>query len=279
MNDVKNLQSIARDLRIEIIEMLTIAGNGHPGGSLSAIDILTALFFKVLRHDPKKPDWRERDRFVLSKGHGVPALYACLAKSSYFALSELKTLRRLGSPLQGHPDRVRLPGIEASTGSLGQGLSIAQGMAMAHRLDKIDAFAYCVLGDGEIQEGQVWEAALSIPMHKLDRLVAFVDWNKCQIDGFTKDVMNIEPVADKFRAFGWNVLEINGNDMSEILKALDEAKVNAKNKTGKPTMVVADTIKGKGVSFMEKAGVSWHGVSTNREQADAAIAELKALNF
>lgn len=274
MDKQQNLQKIANELRIEIIEMLTIAGNGHPGGSLSAIDILTALYFSELKHDPKKPDWHERDRFILSKGHGVPALYACLAKSGYFSLSMLKDLRKLGSPLQGHPDRVRLPGIEASTGSLGQGLSIAQGMAMAQRLDKMDSYVYCLMGDGEIQEGQVWEAALSIPMHKLDRLIAFVDWNKAQIDGLTKDVMNIEPIADKFKSFGWNVLSINGHDFGQILSALKQAKANVGS--GKPTMIVADTIKGKGVSFMEANLVAWHGVSPTREQADKAIAELKA---
>jgi transketolase len=270
----QELQTAARDLRVKAIEMIARAGNGHPGGSLSLADLVSALYFKVLKHDPKNPTWKERDRFILSKGHGVPAVYAAMAMTDYFPEKDLEQFRQLGSPLQGHPDRHRLPGIEASTGSLGQGLSIAQGAALAMRLDKIDSMVYCIMGDGEIQEGQIWEAALSIPMHKLDHLVGIVDWNKGQIDGQVKDVMNIEPIGEKFAAFGWNVIDIDGHDIGEILSALEKAKANAKAKTGKPTMIVADTLKGKGVKFMEEGKNAWHGAATNADQTKAAIEEL-----
>jgi transketolase len=271
---VKELKTAARDLRVKCIEMITRAGNGHPGGSLSLADLVSALYFKVLKHDPKNPAWKERDRFILSKGHGVPAVYAAMAMSGYFPEKELETFRQLGSPLQGHPDHHRLPGIEASTGSLGQGLSIAQGAALAMRLDNIDSMVYCIMGDGEIQEGQIWEAALSIPMHKLDHVCGVVDWNKGQIDGQVKDVMNIEPIGDKFRAFGWNVLEIDGHDMEAVVGAYEKARANAQAKTGKPTMIVADTLKGKGVKFMEEGKNAWHGSAPNAEQAKKAIEEI-----
>jgi transketolase len=273
----QELQTAARDLRVKAIEMIARAGNGHPGGSLSLGDLVSALYFKVLKHDPKNPAWKERDRFILSKGHGVPAVYAAMAMSGYFPEKDLEQFRQLGSPLQGHPDRHRLPGIEASTGSLGQGLSIAQGAALAMRLDKIDSMVYCIMGDGEIQEGQIWEAALSIPMHKLDHVVGIVDWNKGQIDGQVKDVMNIEPIGEKFAAFGWNVIDIDGHDIHAILGALEKAKANAKAKTGKPTMIVADTLKGKGVKFMEEGKNAWHGAATNADQTKAAIEELMKL--
>lgn len=275
MKSTAELREIARESRIKTIEMLCEAGSGHPGGSLSLTDLVTALYFRVLKHDPKNPHWKERDRFVLSKGHGVPAVYVAMAKTGYFPESELMNLRKLGSPLQGHPDRVRLPGIEASTGSLGQGLSIAQGMALGHRLDGIDSMVYCIMGDGEVQEGQVWEAALSCPMHKLDRLVAVIDWNKGQIDGQVKDVMNIEPIADKWRAFGWNVIEIDGHNMDQILDAFAKAKAHAQNRGGSPTMIVADTLKGKGVKFMEDGKNAWHGATPNKDQAAAACEELR----
>jgi transketolase len=273
----QELQTAARDLRVKAIEMIARAGNGHPGGSLSLADLVSSLYFKVLKHDPKNPTWKERDRFILSKGHGVPAVYAAMAMSGYFPEKDLEHFRQLGSPLQGHPDRHRLPGIEASTGSLGQGLSIAQGAALAMRLDKIDSMVYCIMGDGEIQEGQIWEAALSIPMHKLDHVVGIVDWNKGQIDGQVKDVMNIEPIGEKFAAFGWNVIDIDGHDIHAILGALEKAKANAKAKTGKPTMIVADTLKGKGVKFMEEGKNAWHGAATNADQTKAAIEELMKL--
>lgn len=270
----KELKTAAADLRAWCIKMIAAAGNGHPGGSLSLADLVSTFYFKMLKHDPKNPAWKERDRFILSKGHGVPAVYAAMAMTGYFPEEQLMTLRQLGSPLQGHPDRARLPGIEASTGSLGQGLSIAQGAALAMRLDGIDSMTYCVMGDGEIQEGQVWEAALSIPMHKLDHVCAIVDWNKGQIDGQVKDVMNIEPIADKFRAFGWNVIEADGHDFTAIIGAVEKAKANAKAKTGKPTMIVADTLKGKGVKFMEEGKNAWHGAATNAEQTKAALEEI-----
>ena len=268
------LKAATQELRAWCIKMITEAGNGHPGGSLSLADLVSVLYFKVLKHDPKNPSWKERDRFILSKGHGVPAQYAAMAMTGYFPTEQLLTLRKLGSPLQGHPDRARLPGIEASTGSLGQGLSIAQGAALAMRLDKVDSMVYCIMGDGEIQEGQVWEAALSIPMHKLDHLCAVVDWNKGQIDGQVKDVMNIEPIGAKFEAFGWNVLEIDGHDLGAIEKAFEAAKANAKKGTGKPTMIVADTLKGKGVKFMEEGKNAWHGNAPTSEQAKKALEEI-----
>ena len=273
MNE-SELKAHARDLRVWCLKMIHKAASGHPGGSLSLAEIMTAFYFKLLKHDPKNPLWKERDRFILSKGHGVPAQYAAMAMTGYFSEDMLMTLRQLGSPLQGHPDRARLPGIEASTGSLGQGLSIAQGMALGHRLDKIDSMVYCVMGDGEIQEGQIWEAAMSIPMHKLDHVCAIVDWNKGQIDGQVKDVMNIEPIADKFRAFGWKVIEADGHSFPSLVDAVNRAKQNAKEKTGMPTMIVADTLKGKGVKFMEEGQNAWHGSAPNQEQLDKATAEI-----
>lgn len=271
--DVQRLREIAGRLRIDIVEMLYHAASGHPGGSLSCIDLITALYFSRLRHDPKHPDWPGRDRFVLSKGHAVPALYAAMAESGYFPKSQLMTLRQLGSPLQGHPVNTALPGIEAPTGSLGQGLSVAQGMALASKLNGSPFHVYCIIGDGESQEGQIWEAAMSAPKFKLDTLTVFLDYNQGQIDGPVKDVMDIEPVMDKWRAFNWNVLEIDGHDMGAILKAIDTARAT----TGKPTFVVAHTVKGKGVSFMERQ-ISWHGVAPNKDQTDKALAELRALN-
>ncbi|HEY8280794.1 MAG TPA: transketolase [Bdellovibrionota bacterium] len=273
---VSELEKIAKDLRIWSLKMIHAAASGHPGGSLSLAELITAFYFKLLKHDPQKPLWKERDRFVLSKGHGVPALYAAMAMSGYFPEDKLMSLRKLGSPLQGHPDRARLPGIEASTGSLGQGLSIAEGMALGLRLDGIDSMVYCVMGDGEIQEGQVWEAAMSVPMHKLDHVCAIVDWNKGQIDGQVKDVMNIEPIADKWSAFGWNTIGIDGHSFPAIIDAVEKAKANAKRGTGKPTLIVADTLKGKGVKFMEEGKNAWHGSAPNQEQLDKAIAEIQA---
>lgn len=273
MANIESLYEMARDLRIDIIRMLTEAGNGHPGGSLSLVEILTSLYGQVLTYDPKNPDDPKRDRMILSKGHGVPALYAVLRRQGVHH-EDLLNLRKLGSALQGHPDRVRLPGIEASTGSLGQGLSVAIGMALSCRLDSIDNYIYCVMGDGEIQEGQVWEAALSAPMHKLDRLIAVVDWNKGQIDGLVKDVLNVEPIAEKFASFGWHTLKVNGHSIKELLDAFAQAKKNTG--TGKPTMIVADTIKGRGVSFMESDTVGWHGVAPTHEQAEQAIREIQS---
>src|SRR5712691_3578371 len=251
MADAK-LEAIARACRVQIIRMLTHAGSGHPGGSLSVIDLLTAIVFGRLRHDPKRPDWADRDRIVLSKGHAVPALYTTMARAGYFPESQLITLRKLGRPLQGHPDRVALPCIEAATGSLGQGLSIALGMALGLKLAKSPARVYCIIGDGESQEGQVWEAAmagpkLGQPAHPLDNLCLILDYNKIQLDGFVKKIMDLEPVVAKWKDFGWPVLEIDGHNVEQIDKALDQAEAT---KSG-PTFIVAHTVKGKGVSFME----------------------------
>jgi transketolase len=267
---VERLRTLTRDLRVDIIEMLCGAGSGHPGGSLSAIDIVATLFEVELRHRPGEPHWRDRDRFVLSKGHGVPALYATLAACGYFPRAELATLRRQGSRLQGHPANFLLPGVEASTGSLGQGLSVAVGMALAARLDGRPTRVYCLCGDGEIQEGQIWEAALAAAKWGLDNLCLFVDYNKGQIDGLVADVMPLEPLEDKWRAFGWHVQRRDGHDFAQILAALDEARHTA----GRPTVIIADTIKGKGVSFMEGLA-KWHGTAPNRAEADQAIAEIR----
>src|SRR5919197_1314612 len=239
--EIGHLQEISGRMRVAIIEMLTKAGSGHPGGSLSAIDILVALFFARMRHDPKRPAWPDRDRLVLSKGHGVPALYAVMAEAGYLPRAELATLRELGSRLQGHPVNSALPGIEACTGSLGQGLSVAQGMALASKIDGNRFHVYCVIGDGESQEGQIWEAAMSAPKFKLDTLTVFLDHNRGQIDGPVDQVMDIEPIEDKWRAFNWNVLRIDGHDFRQILSAIDEAR----STRGRPTIPIADTVKGK----------------------------------
>jgi transketolase len=268
------LESIARECRVQILRMLAHAGSGHPGGSLSVIDILVTLFFGRLRHDPRRPDWADRDRVVLSKGHAVPALYTVLATSGYFPEEQLITLRKLGSPLQGHPDRTTLPGIEAATGSLGQGLSISLGLALGLKLAGSAARVYCILGDGEIQEGQVWEAAMSAPKlgqpdHALDNLVVILDYNQIQLDNFVKKVLDIEPVITKWQAFGWPVIEIDGHDIGQIEKALDQAEATR----GKPTFVVAHTVKGKGVSFMEN-DPEWHGKAPKPAEAITAIREV-----
>ena len=273
MGEVR-LESIARECRVQILRMLAHAGSGHPGGSLSVIDILVTLFFGRLRHDPRRPDWTDRDRVVLSKGHAVPALYTVLAKAGYFPEKLLITLRKLGSPLQGHPDRTALPGIEAATGSLGQGLSISLGLALGLKLAGSAARVYCILGDGEVQEGQVWEAAMSAPKlgqpdHALDNLVVFLDGNQIQLDNFVKKVLDIEPVITKWQAFGWPVIEIDGHDIGQIAKALDQAEATR----GKPTFVVAHTVKGKGVSFMEN-DPEWHGKAPKPAEAIAAIREV-----
>jgi len=272
--DLARLESIAREGRAQIIRMLTHAGSGHPGGSLSVIDILTTLFFNRMRYDPKRPHWEDRDRFVLSKGHCVPAQYYCMAKAGFFPMDRLITLRKLGSPLQGHPDRVMLPGIEAATGSLGQGLSVAMGMALGLKLAGKSARVYCVVGDGEIQEGQVWESLMSAPKlgapdHHLDNLCVILDYNGIQLDNFVKKILDLEPVTDKLKAFGWPVLEVNGHDIAQVDKALDQAEATR----GGPTFIVAHTIKGKGVSFMEN-DPEWHGKAPKPEEAVRAIQEI-----
>jgi transketolase len=262
-------KSLARDMRVDIIRMIETAGSGHPGGSLSVIDLLTVLYWKFLKHDPKKPDWADRDRLILSKGHACPALYAVMAKRGYFDKSLLATLRKLGSPLQGHPDRMRLPGIEFSTGSLGQGLSVGVGMAFAAKLDKKAWKTYVVLGDGEMQEGQNWEAFMSAPKFGLDNLVAIVDHNGGQIDGQVHDVMDLEPLGDKLRSFNWDVQTIDGHDYA----AIENALANAQKAGGKPHAIIAKTIKGKGVSFME-GNIAWHGSAPKKEDADKAVQEI-----
>ena len=252
--------------------MITDAKSGHPGGSLSAIDLITALFFDEMKGiDAKQDPTKPRDHFILSKGHAVPALYAVLAKKGFIRYDELKTLRQTGSRLQGHPDRVRLPIVEASTGSLGQGLSVAQGMAMG--LQSTPSRVYCLLGDGEIQEGQIWEAALAAPKFGLSNLCAILDANNGQIDGPVDQVMPLEPIADKWKAFGWHVIEINGHDFQQIQNAFQEARRLQTQGSKKPVFILARTVKGKGVSFMEN-NIAWHGAAPSLEQCQQALAEL-----
>jgi transketolase len=272
--DLAKLEAIAREGRVQIIRMLTHAGSGHPGGSLSAIDILTTIYFNRLRYDAKRPDWEDRDRFILSKGHCVPAQYYCMAKAGYFPMERTLTLRKLGSPFQGHPDRVMLPGIEAATGSLGQGLAISMGLALGLKLAAKQARVYCVMGDGETQEGQVWESLMSAPKlgapdHHLDNLCVILDYNGIQLDNFVKKILDLEPIVDKVKAFGWPVLDINGHDIAQVDKALDQAEAIK----GAPTFIVAHTVKGKGVSFMEN-DPEWHGKAPKPAEAVEAIRQI-----
>jgi len=266
----ENLIKPACNIRKNIIKSVSAAKSGHPGGSLSVADILTVLYFEKMNIDPKNPKDPNRDRFVLSKGHSAPALYATLAERGFFPEEELITLRKYGSILQGHPDMKKVPGVDMSTGSLGQGLSAANGMALAGKLDNSTYRVYAVLGDGEVQEGQIWEAAMSASHYKLDNLTAFLDLNGLQIDGSNEEVMSISPIDEKFKAFGWNVLTADGHCFEEIAKAIDEA---AKTK-GKPSIVICSTAKGKGVSFMEN-NCAWHGAAPNEEQTIQALAELE----
>lgn len=264
------LAKIACNVRMGIIEGTFNAKSGHPGGSLSIAEILTYLYFKEMNVDPAKPDMPERDRFVLSKGHAAPALYSVMAQKGYFPVEELKTLRKVDSRLQGHPSMKCLPGIDISSGSLGQGISAACGMALGAKLQNADFRVYSILGDGEIEEGQVWEAAMYAAAKKLDNLVAFVDNNNLQIDGTVEEVNSPYPIPEKFVAFGWNVIEIDGHSFDEIEGALN----NARSCKGKPTAIIAKTVKGKGVSFMENQ-VNWHGSAPNAEQYETAMTELK----
>jgi transketolase len=263
------LKQHASNIRQEIVKMVAAANSGHPGGSLSAADILTVLYFHEMNVDPANVNDPNRDRFILSKGHASPVLYATLAEKGYLPKEELATFRKINSRLQGHPSKKLLPGVEQSTGSLGQGLSAANGMALAARLDKRDYRVYALLGDGEIQEGMVWEAAMAAGHYKLDNLVAILDYNHLQIDGNVEEIMNVGPVADKFRAFNWHVIEVDGHNLEEIIAALEEARTVK----GKPTFIVAHTVKGKGVSYMENV-CGWHGVAPNEEQLAQALAEL-----
>jgi transketolase len=269
ISDVSQLQEIARQVRLDILEMLFKAKSGHTGGSLSATDILVALFFAQMRFNPQDPCWPGRDRFVLSKGHAAPALYAVLSRLGYFPREELLTLRQFGSSLQGHPDSSCTPGVEVSTGSLGQGLSIANGMALASRLNDSGARVYALLGDGEVQEGQIWEAAMSAAHFRLDNLVAVLDRNRLQIDGRTADVMGLEPLAQKWEAFGWHTQEVDGHNFPELLAALKATDGVA----GRPHMIVAHTVKGKGVSIFENQA-KYHGVTPTKDEYEQALREL-----
>lgn len=266
------LKKKATLIRKHIIDEVFSASSGHPGGSLSCTDILTTLYFNEMNVDPKNTKWEDRDRFVLSKGHCAPALYGTLAEKGFFPVEDLVKFRSIDSYLEGHPSMRYVPGVDMSTGSLGQGISAAVGMAMAGKLDKKNYRVYAILGDGELQEGQVWEASMAAAHYKLDNLVAFLDHNGLQIDGKITSVMSPEPVADKFRAFGWKVIAVDGHDIAQIAAALDEAKTVK----GQPVMVVAETVKGKGVSFMENEA-GWHGTAPNKEQRDQAISELDAI--
>ncbi len=267
---LKQLKCKTINIRRDIITMLEESKSGHPGGSLSATEILTYLYFKEMNIDPKDPQKRDRDRFVLSKGHGAPVLYAALANRGYFDKSELMKLRKIDSMLQGHPDMKGTPGVDMSTGSLGQGLSAANGMALAGRLDNLDYRVFVLIGDGELQEGQIWEAAMTAAHYKLDHVTAFLDHNHLQIDGLNEEVKGVEPVDKKWEAFGWNVIKINGHSLEEIESAVEAAKLVK----GKPTMIIAETVKGKGVSYMENQA-GWHGVTPNAEQAKLAMCELE----
>jgi len=265
---LRELEDKAKQIRRLIIQMIAKAGSGHPAGSLSATDLITALFFSVLKHDPQNPKWPDRDRFHMSKGHCCPLWYAVLAESGYFPQETLMTLRQLGSSLQGHPDR-RTPGVDVSSGSLGQGLSVALGMSLAAKVDQKDYRSYVLLGDGETQEGNIWEAAMAAGHYHCANLCAILDYNGFQIDGATKVIMNLEPVANKWKAFGWQTIEIDGHNMRQILSAYAEAKTIK----DKPTIIIARTVKGKGVSFMENV-VDFHGRAPTAEEAERALKEL-----
>jgi len=267
---VKEMEAVAKKLRRHIIMMTGKAGSGHPGGSLSSVEIVTSLYFNLLRHNPEDPHWPDRDRFILSKGHAAPLLYAVLAECGYFPVEELLTLRQLGSNLQGHCDCTVTPGVEMTAGSLGQGLSFAVGVALAGRLDSQAYKVYVLLGDGECDEGQVWEAAMAAAHHKLDNLIAIVDNNGLQIDGWNRDVMNLDPFNKKWQAFGWQVIEVDGHDLTQLLNAFNQAK----SVKGQPTVIIAHTVKGKGVSFMEN-NPDFHGKAPNAAEVQLALKELE----
>jgi transketolase len=267
--NVEELAAICRTTRKQIVEMITAAKSGHPGGSLSAVEILVTLYFDVLQHDPKKPDWEDRDRFLLSKGHAAPVLYSVLAQCGYTPADQLNSLRKLGSIYQGHPDKRFIPALEGSTGSLGQGLSLGLGMALGTKLDGRPSRTYVVLGDGEIQEGQIWEAAMFGTFHKVDNIVSIVDYNRIQLDGFVKDIMELEPLAEKWKAFGWHVLDIDGHSIPALQAAFAEAEATK----GRPTCIIANTVKGKGVSFMEN-NPKFHGVAPSQQELEQALQEI-----
>ncbi|MBR4642443.1 MAG: transketolase [Selenomonadaceae bacterium] len=268
---VEELKEIARDLRKKVVTMLYEAGSGHPGGALSAADFVTACYFSEINVDPKNPKWEERDRFVLSKGHSCPVLYAALGKLGFFPEETLHTLRQEGSPLQGHPN-MNCPGIEIPTGSLGQGFACAVGMAIGLKMDKKNSRVFAVLGDGECQEGEVWESAATANKYKLDNLIAFVDYNKLQIDGTTDEIMPLGNISEKFKVFGFETYDIDGNDMEQILDTFDKIRAIAQN--GKPKCIIGHTVKGKGVSFMENV-CDWHGVAPKKEEYEQAMKDLE----
>lgn len=270
ITQVEQLQKMAKTVRKEIIEQVYKAQSGHPGGSLSIADILTVLYFNELNIDPKNPKWDNRDRVVLSKGHCSPALYSCLANRGFFEIKELEEFRSIEGKLQGHPDMNKVVGVDMTTGSLGQGLSAANGMAIAAKLDKKNYRVYCILGDGEIEEGQIWEAAMASSKYKLDNLCVVIDNNNLQIDGTIGEVMNSYPIDEKFKSFGFQVINIDGHNIEEIIKSFEVAK----NIKDRPTCIIAKTIKGKGISFMENE-VQWHGKAPNEEQYKQAIKELE----
>ncbi len=269
ITDIKQLQEKAKEVRKGIIEAVYSNKSGHPGGSLSIADIMTVLYFNQMNIDEKNPKWEDRDRLVLSKGHCSPALYSCLANRGFFDVEKLKTFRNINSNLQGHPDMNKVPGVDISSGSLGQGLSCANGMAIAGKMDNKNYRVYCILGDGEIEEGQVWEAAMASNKYKLDNLCVIVDNNNLQIDGTIEEVMSSYPIGEKFKSFGFQVINIDGHNIQEIIDAFDVAK----NVKDKPTCIIAKTIKGKGVSYMEN-DVKWHGIAPNEEQYQLAMKEL-----
>jgi transketolase len=270
VTDLGELQQICKRVRADIVEMIGAAKSGHPGGSLSAVETLVTLYYRVMRHDVQNPGWELRDRFILSKGHAAPVLYSVFAELGYTPKDSLNTLRQLGSIYQGHPDRRFIPALEASTGSLGQGLSLGLGMALAAKLDNNGVRAYVMLGDGEVQEGQIWEAAMFGAFHKVDNIVCIVDYNKIQLDGFVKDIMDLEPFANKWRAFGWHVIECDGHNLEALASAFEEAEATK----GKPSVLIAHTIKGKGVSFMEN-NPKFHGVAPTKDEVEAALKELE----
>ena len=268
-NNPVELQAIAKRIRRDIVEMITHAGSGHPGGSLSAVEILVTLFYDVMRHDPSNAKWPDRDHFILSKGHAAPVLYSVMAECGYCPKDQLNTLRKLGSIYQGHPDVRFLPALEASTGSLGEGLSIGIGMALAAKLDKRPSRSYVVVGDGESQEGQIWESAMFGGDKSVDNLVCIVDYNHIQLDGFVNDIMPLDPLADKWRSFNWHAIEVDGHNIPALQAAFAEAAATK----GKPTAIVAHTIKGKGVSFMEN-NPKFHGIAPTEEEMERALVEL-----
>jgi len=266
---IQQIKEICKDVRSDIIRMTTEACSGHPGGSLSAVELMTALYFNVMNHRPHEVKWAERDRFILSKGHACPVVYSVMARTNYFPEEELLSLRKCGSRLQGHPSCKALESLEVSGGSLGQGLSIANGLALAGKLNKQVFRVYCLMGDGELQEGQIWEAAMTAAHYKLDNVCAIVDYNNLQIDGEVEKVMGIAPLAQKWQAFNWHTIEIDGHNLNQILGAYGEASLIK----GKPTVIIAKTIKGKGISFMENVA-DWHGKSPNKAEMEQALDDI-----